>query len=73
MIYYYTITDLKSGKTYKQSCDLDEFSCYRDFIGHLEAMNEFWSGLLKYEEGHRYDEDLEKKSKSLLTSEYDMV
>lgn len=68
MIYFYTITDLKSGKQYKQKCDLDEFSCYRDFIGHLEAMNEFWSGLLKYEEGH-----LEKNSKSLLTSEYDMV
>ena len=73
MIYFYTITDLKSGKQYKQQTDLDEFSSYRDFIGHLEAMNEFWSGMLRYEEGHLYTEDLEKKTKSNLTSEYDMV
>lgn len=73
MIYFYTITDLKSGKQYKQKCDLDEFSCYRDFIGHLEAMNEFWTGLLKYEEGWLYTEDLKKNPKPTLTSEFEMV
>jgi hypothetical protein len=72
MIYFYKITDLKSGKVYEQRTDLDQFSSYRDFIGHLEAMNEHWSGLLRYEESREPIES-EKKFKSLLTSEYEVV
>ena len=73
MVYFYTITDLKTGKMYNQRSDSDEFESYRDFIGHIEAMNEFWAGLLKYEEGWLYTEDLEKNTKSNLTSEYEIV
>jgi len=73
MIYFYTITDLKTGKMYNQRSDSDEFESYRDFIGHIEAMNEFWSGMLKYEEGWLYTEDLEKNPKANLTSEYEIV
>lgn len=68
MIYFYKITDLVTGKVFEQRTDLDEFSSYRDFIAHLESMNEFWSGQLRYEESRE-----EKKFKSLLTSEFEMV
>lgn len=68
MIYFYKITDLVTGKVFEQRTDLDEFSSYRDFIANLESMNEFWSGQLRYEESRE-----EKKFKSLLTSEFEMV
>jgi hypothetical protein len=72
MIYFYKITDLKSGKVHEQRTLLDEYSSYRDFISYLERMNEWWSGLLRYEESREPIEP-EKKFESLLTSEYDMV
>lgn len=72
MIYFYKITDLKSGKVYEQRSDLDEYSSYRDFIAHLERMNEWWAGMLKYEESREQIEP-EKKFQSLLTSEYEVV
>jgi len=68
MIYFYKITDLVTGKVFEQRTDLDEFSSYRDFIANLESMNEFWSGQLRYEESRE-----EKKFKSLLTSEFEIV
>jgi hypothetical protein len=68
MIYFYKITDLVTGKVFEQRTDLDEFSSYRDFIANLESMNAFWSGQLRYEESRE-----EKKFKSLLTSEFEMV
>jgi len=68
MIYFYKITDLVTGKVFEQRTDLDEFSSYRDFIANLESMNEFWSGQLRYEESRE-----PIKSKSLLTSEFEMV
>lgn len=73
MIYFYKITDLKTGKTYNQRSEIDEFSSYRDFIGHLEAMNEFWLGLLKYEEDLESARKEEKITKPTLTSEFEMV
>ena len=72
MIYFYKITDLKSGKVYEQQSLLDEYSSYRDFISYLERMNEWWSGLLRYEESRESIEP-EKKFESLLTSEYEVV
>lgn len=72
MIYFYKITDLKSGKVYEQQSLLDEYSSYRDFISYLERMNEWWSGLLRYEESRESIES-EKKFESLLTSEYEVI
>ena len=72
MIYLYKITDIVTGKVFEQRTDLDEFSSYRDFIANLESMNVFWSGQLRYEESREPIES-EKKFKSLLTSEFEMV
>ena len=72
MIFFYKITDLKSGKTWEQQSLLDEYSSYRDFISYLERMNEWWTGLLRYEESRESIEP-EKKFESLLTSEYEVI
>jgi len=72
MIFFYKITDLKSGKTWEQQSLLDEYSSYRDFISYLERMNEWWAGLLRYEESRESIEP-EKKFESLLTSEYEVI
>jgi hypothetical protein len=72
MIYFYKVTDLKTGKVYQERTEYDEYDSYRDFIGFIEAMNHDWAGAYRYEES-RESEEFKKTYKSNLTSEYEVV
>jgi hypothetical protein len=63
MTYFYRVVDLTNGKISEVESDINEFSCYRDFIAYLEGNNSLWAGTLKFEESR----------KEVLTSEFDLV
>lgn len=61
MLYKYLTIDLQTGTSWLSEA---VFSSYMEYVGELEAMNNFWKGELKFRE---------VRQSSLLTNEFDTV